>query len=311
MEDIELYNTKHFNELINEVKDFDLIVSLINDKNHCQKVHRHIATVLSELRDLDLIWQRFLKTREESIQIGSKTWRINTQEEFEKNKSLFQEDDELNKKLKVDIKSLFIFSDILFNKLTLLIGALIGRQQGIKYESFSSFLKSIRNKSQQKSTEIELYTTIGEDFEKIVVLLGFYRDKFIIHLNQTYQESLIKSVAYPEINIDYTSYYLDKFEYDKFFDFLSKIKDILPERDKYGNPLFQKSDPRLKVEILFYNLYKIKDTELKQVAEQYIRSVGIRTPDIYYLIKLIKDCIIKILDFMKKFILSNCIVINT
>lgn len=311
MENIELYNSKHFDELIKEVKDFDLVVSLISDKNQSQKVHRHVASILSELRDLDLIWQRFLKTREESIQIGTKTWHINTQEEFEKNRSLFKEDDELNKKLKVDIKSLFIFSDIFFNKLTLLIGGIIGRQQGIKYESFSSFLKSLRTKAQPNSTEMDLYKDIGEDFEKIDVLLGFYRDKFIIHLNQTYQESLIKSVAYPEINIDFTSYYLDKFDYEKFFDFISKIKDILPEKDKYGNPIFKKSDPRLKIEILFTNLYKIKDTELKQIAEQYIRTVGIRTPDIYYLMKLVKECIIKILDFMKKYIISNCVEINT
>lgn len=311
MEDIELYNSKHFVEIINEVKDFSLVVSLINDKKHSQKVHRHISSVLSELRDLDLIWQRFLKIREESIQLDLKAWEIDTKEKSEKSKSMFLETDELNKNLKVDIKSLFIFSDILFNKIVLLIGSLIGRQQGIKYESFSSFLKSIKNKAKPNSVEFDLYKNIGETLERIDVLLGFYRDKFIIHLNQTYQESLIKSVAYPEINIDYTSYYLDKFDYDKFFDFISKIKDILPERDKYGNPLFKRSDPRLKIEMLFYNLYKINDSEIRQKAEQYIRSVGIQTPDIYYLIKLVKDCIMKILDFLKKFIVTNCVVISS
>lgn len=48
------------------------------------------------------------------------------------------------------------------------------------------------------------------------------------------------------------------------------------------------------------NLHKIKDPDLKQRAEGYIRSVGLMSPDIYYLLKTVKDTAIKVIESLEE-----------
>jgi hypothetical protein len=207
-------------------------------------------------------------------------------------RKVFEREAKLANSLKVDLKSLFLFTDIMLNKLTLLIRSVVNQRRGIGYRSFTSFLKSIRKlegKDSEYAWEHGFYQEHGEELERIDVLLGFYRDKFIVHVSGPYQEGIVRSLYFPEIRLDHTSWKLKEFDLNKFLELIGEIGNVIPEKDKYGNRLKSPGDPRPKVDALFVNLHRIKDPKLRERAEGYIRSVGLSTPDIYYLIKTIKD----------------------
>jgi len=204
-----------------------------------------------------------------------------------------------------------MFSNILIYKIVLLIVSVTGqRKRGVKTRSFSSYLKAIRKLKGGRSEndwEYNFYKKYGEDLERLGVLLGFYRDKFIVHVAGPYQEGISLAVYNPEIKLDHTSWNFDSFDLNKFMELVNQLGDILPKKDKYGRPLDQESDPRPKVEMLFLNLHKINDDDLRQDAERYIKSVGMSSPDIYYLVKTIKDNVKDVISELAIFIKSNYI----
>lgn len=307
----DIYNPKHFIELIEQLKKMELLFKYVDDKDIVRRISKHDVFVRSELNDLDIIWRRFLKARQELIELAPTSHQyIDGKKDIksEEWQKIFRQESNLTNSLKVDLKSLFLFSDIFFNKLVLLIRSIANPKRSIEYRSYTSFLKSLRkldSSSQDSNWEYELYQKFGENLEKIDVLLGFYRDKFIVHVSGPYQEGIVRSVYLPEIRLDHTSWKLDDFDLTKFIKLIDKLGSIIPDKDKFGRPMRQKSDARPKVEALFMNLHRIKDPELKERAEGYIRSVGLSTPDIYYLLKAIKDTAIDIIVSLSDFIKKN------
>lgn len=300
MNEKEIYNPGHFKEIIDKLKEQEKLFKNIEDKEIVRRISKHDVLVRGELNDLDVIWNRFLYNRNELLKVDYLSHKYTDKDDFksEEAKKLFAKELKLTASLKVDLKSLFLFGDILFNKFVLLGRSVYGQSRGVKVESFSSFIKSIRNLKDNSLPEYSLYKEIGEDLEKIDVLLGFYRDKFIVHVSGSYQEGITRGVYVPEFQLDHTSWKLDQFDFTEFKKLTDQLKSILPEQDRYGNPLDQPCDPRLKIDALFRNLHKIKDDKLREKAEGYIRSVGLTSPDIYYLIKTLKDTSIKFIEFL-------------
>jgi len=306
----EIYNPKHFVELTEQLKQMESLFQDVEDKDVVRRISKHDVLVRGELSDLDIIWRRFLKDRQELIDLAPLSRKYLDGEKdinSEEARKVLGRETELTNSLKVDLKSLFLFSDILFNKFVLLIRAVVNPKRGIEYRSYTSFLKSLGKldgSHPESSWEYALYKNYGEDLERIDVLLCFYRDKFIVHLSGPYQEGIVRSVYLPEIRLDHTSWKLSEFDLNKFLELVNALGDIVPKKDKFGRPMDQKSDPRPKVEALFLNLHRIKDLSLRERAEGYIRSVGLSTPDIYYLLKTIKDTardiILSLSDFVKQ-----------
>jgi len=191
---------------------------------------------------------------------------------------------------------LFLLGDILFNKLVLLARSIYGEVSKVNYRSFTAFLKSLRKLQSSSHPFLELYRNIGNELERLDVLLGFYRDKFVVHVLGPYQEGVGMGVYHPEFRLDHSSRRLTEFDFEKFNQFIFEIRDLIPKTDKYGRPLTKASDPRPKVEVLFRNLHKIEDASLREKAEGYIRSVGLTTPDIYTLVESIKEISLKLID---------------
>ena len=299
MDEQELYNPLNFRQLVGRLKELETLLRRVQDKDTVRRISRHDVLVRGELNDLDTIWRRFLRSRQELIDL-----------EFEglldcdQGHGVTARERDLSNTLKVDLKSLFLFGDILFNKLVLLVRAVVGPKRGIEYRSFSSFLKSIRKLAGRgsESWESRLYQRLGEDLERIEVLLGFYRDKFIVHVSGPYQEGIVRSVYLPEIRLDHTSWKLAKFDLKKFMVLVKQLGDIIPENDKYGRPIGKPSDPRPKVEALFANLHRIRDPNLRERAEGYIRSVGMGTPDIYRLVAAMTDAALGIIASLATYI---------
>ncbi len=297
----DIYNPNHFKQIISKLKHQEKLFKKISNKDVVRRISKQRVMVRSELNDLDIIWRRFLRTRAQLLRLDAvfhsdgKTMALKTPAD----KRLFRRINNLSATLKVDLKSLFLFADILFNKLVLLVPCVHGPTAAVKYQSFTAFLKTARNLNDRTSPEALLYRALGEDLERIDVLLGFYRDKFIVHVLGAYQEGVSRSIGPPpEFKLNHTSYKLDQFNFVAFHELITQLRGILPDTDRYGHPLTSHRDPRLPIDTLFRNLHKIKDPELRQKAEGCIRSVGINSPDIYYLIKTVKDTTLKLIDFL-------------
>lgn len=300
MREKEIYNPKHFQEIIDKLREQEKLFNRIKDKDIVRRISKHDVLVRGELNDLDIIWNRFLHNRNELIEIERlfEKYLYKGDLKSEKAKKLFADKRKLEACLTVDLKSIFLFGDILFNKLVLLGRSVCGQSRGVKIESFSVYLKSIKKLRDNNLPECLLYERIGEDLEKIDALLGFYRDKFIVHVSGPYQEGTSHSICFPEFSLHHTSWKLDEFDFNKFNKLANQLRDILPDKDKSGNPLNKPCDPRLKIDILFKNLHKIHDTDLRQQAEGFVRSVGLSSPDIYYLTKTIKGTAIRFIVFL-------------
>lgn len=311
MNDKNIYDPQHFEEVIDYLKQMEGLFKRIENRDIVRRISKHDVLVRGELKDLNIIWRRFLKDRQELIDLAPRIKKsLEGKEDINSREARRTQVREsyLANSLKVDLKSLFLFGDILFNKLVLLIRAVVGPKRGLEYRSFSSFLKSMRKldgTNPDSLWEHTMYQKFGEDLERIDVLLGFYRDKFIVHLSGPYQEGIVRSVYLPEIRLDHTSWKLDEFDLEKFMVLINEIGDIVPKEDKYGRPMNKPSDPRPKIEALFMNLHRIKDPSLRERAEGYIRSIGLSTPDIYYLLKMSKDITIEIIKSLSKYIEKN------
>jgi len=307
----DIYNPRHFVELVDQLKQMESLFKDVEDKDVVRRISKHDVLVRGELNDLDIIWRRFLTSRQELIDLAPLSRKYFDDEgdiNSEEARQVLGRESELTNSLKVDLKSLFLFSDILFNKLVLLVRAVANPKRGIEYRSYTSFLKSLRKidgSNPESAWEYTLYQSFGEDLERIDVLLGFYRDKFIVHVSGPYQEGIVRSVYLPEIRLDHTSWKLDEFDLKKFMELVDELGDIIPDKDKFGRPMDQVSDPRPKVEVLFVNLHRIKDPNLRQRAEGYISSVGLSTPDIYYLLKTMKDTAMDIVESLSHYARQN------
>ena len=293
-------NPLYFQEIIENLREIEKLFKEFKDDNAIRRISKHDTLIRGELNDLNIIWRRFIENRTRLLQLDPivEGYRNHEGVDEEATKKAYTESELLNAKLKVDLKSLFLFGDILFNKLILLARAVYGHTNKIKYESFSFFVKSLRKLSDANLREYKLYEKIGEHLEKLDVVLGFYRDKFIVHVLGPYQEGVARGIFFPEFRLDHTSWKLDQFDFEKFNELLFQLKDLLPENDKYGRPLNKPSDPRSKVEVLFNNLYRITDPELKDKAAGYIRSVGLASPNIYSLAKMIRDTAVLFIEYI-------------
>ena len=198
-------------------------------KDVVRNISKHDVLVRGELNDLDIIWRRFLRDRQELIDLAPKMEKyFDNQEDLNSAgaRKVFEREAKLANSLKVDLKSLFLFTDIMLNKLTLLIRSVVNQRRGIEYRSFTSFLKSIR-KLEGKDSDYAwvhgFYQEHGEEPERIDVLLGFYRDKFIVHVSGPYQEGIVRSLYFPEIRLDHTSWKLKEFDLNEFLELIGEI----------------------------------------------------------------------------------------
>ena len=298
-----LYNSNHFQQIIDKLKEQEKLFRKFRVQSVVPKISSNDVVVRGELKDLNTIWKRFLKNRIRLLKIQPQIHDYLEKRTHDEKaaKMLFKEQANLEAELKVDLKCIFLFGDILFNKLVLLARSIYGEVNKVEYRSFTSFLKSLRKLQNSSHPLLELYRNIGNELERLDVLLGFYRDKFIVHVLGPYQEGVGMGVYHPEFNLDHSSTKLTKFDFEKFNQFIVEIKDLIPNTDKYGRPLLKTSDPRPKVEVLFRNLHRIEDASLREKAEGYIRSVGLTTPDIYTLVESIKDVSLKFInEFMRE-----------
>jgi len=175
MDTNEIYNPTQFLELNDQLKQLEMLSARVEKKSIARRISQYSNLVRGELNDLDIIWRRFLKDRQELIDLAPlSTKYLGDQEKYysEEARKVFGRELELTNSIKVDLKSLFLYSDILLNKLVLLIRAVVNQKREIKYRSYTSFLKSLRKldiSNLGTTWEYALYQMHGDDLERIDV----------------------------------------------------------------------------------------------------------------------------------------------
>lgn len=301
MPSVPVQNPDVFSDLLESLHALDWTRGGSSGTPNGIEVSRHIVLLMREVRNLDLIWRRILDTRRElSLVDAALHVRRDPPDLDGTTARATARESHLIDELYLGITSLFYFGDTIFNRLVLLVRATLGDQRSAKYRSHTDFLKSMRTLPDRNVPVARYYDAVGGILERLDVLVGFYRDKFIVHMNYPYQQSIGRSTFLPDIEIHLCSNSLEDFDLERFKALIAKLKAVLPPTDRYGTPLEVPGDPRLKVEVLFYNLHRIHDPALKQEAEGFITSVGLTTPDIYYLANNIADAIKSSLEFLQR-----------
>src|SRR5688500_7911182 len=113
-----------FDKIIDELKQLEEMVK--NEESQKLKVFsRHNVMILQDLNNLKIVWNRFIKTREDLFEVDhierflyeAKNKKKLTEKGERKLKTIWKKQSYLTKQLRVDFISLFLFLDIYLNKL--------------------------------------------------------------------------------------------------------------------------------------------------------------------------------------------------
>jgi len=169
LNEISSFINKNKNLKIHKDNKFNKNFSLV--LNACVDVVTLIERIDNEIKKLQKVEHIIqLRNKEEDKTIIS-----------EKGQELRRLADFLIKNLKVDFKSLYIFSKIFLDKLVQLFVFIIDDNRGIKDSSISDFKKSLDKYNGENNLFLEFRKEFSFILEEIINYLKFYRDKQIIH----------------------------------------------------------------------------------------------------------------------------------
>lgn len=297
---------KIFDVMIDDLKSLG---SLFRDKkpeelrnfSHC-----HIQ-IKQELSNLMVVWRRFIDEREELFELDLAQWQLFKKERNRLTKKEQKELDAIRKKMtviekkiRVDFLSLFLFFDIYLNKLIYLGQTVWGfKTRHAQYGSFTKFLRSLQRNKHKNKTLKTLYSMLGTDMNWIESTLGLYRDKFITHKRSHYQEWFGRRLFFPEIGIEHARYnFKDKKYIKKVNSMEKKLSFLIPQ-------LKNEQSLRGKVYLMAKKLYLIENPILRAETEGIIMSIGIKSPDIYNLTRLIIKFSQDYIRYLKHLVKNN------
>ncbi len=217
--------------------------------------------LLYELWQLDVIWKRFVDGRADLHEID---------QDIERDEG----DRDLEIAMRVDVKSLFLFGDILLSTCALATKLVDGKPAAVEYDSYSRFLSSVRGR-EVDDLPTRIIRRAGDAAENIESLLGFYRDKFIVHVEYSYSQGVMRGINTPR-------YQIRHWRRDADLSVLVPIEKSLrlavPDRGGLTHAE-QVRDAESRVEAVVRNLHRIADKDARRSAAQAVRSIGILAPD--------------------------------
>ncbi len=296
--------SKAFEQIIEELKSLEL---LFKNKRLKDLINysRLDVIVRKDVLNIDVIWKRFLKERADSMPLDLLYWRMIkknnlSSEEKELMQTTQSKIASLDKFIRVDFLSLFIFMDIYLSKLIELGETVWGYNiNGLNTRSFTKFVKSLESKNCRNQNVNTIYVMFGEDMKWIENTLGFYRDKFIMHPRGAYQEYFGKGLMVPSIDIEHIKYNFDnKKNVENINIFIKKVIGKFPELESM-------EDYREKVYYLSQKLYLIENPKLRNEAENIILSVGFKSPNIFNVARIVLKFSLDFIRYLKHLVRAN------
>lgn len=170
---------------INAIKDLRM------HKNN--SFNRAFSVVLSYFNDLETIYLRLERNILESLKLEREILKRNRFEDkdiiTDIGQELRRECSKFDNENKTDLKCLFIFSKIFLDKYSELLIFIFG-WRGLKDESITSFLNSIKTYDKEDEIIESFKDNFIDIMEKINLQITEYRDKSIIHDKKSHKETI-------------------------------------------------------------------------------------------------------------------------
>ena len=232
-----------------------------------------LSVVMRELEAVDVVWNRFIANRDRLLLVAPRVVRLVDQGRINsvEHRRASEEERRLLLELAVDMRSIFVFGDILLTKCMMLVEA-VDNRGGATDGDFTAFLKKMRRGSTPESVASRIYQANPTLAWRLENLLGFYSGKFITHPLKPYSEGVVVGVNHSRFQLVHQVHSPASGQIDQF-------RNQLPTRIR--DNLARCAAPLEQAGFLMTHLSECPE-DLRKKVECFIREVGVLTPDIYH-----------------------------
>jgi len=208
-------------------------------------------------------------------------------------------EEDTQKAINVDVKSLFIFGSVLVNRLLILLSMYFPQQSGNPSRNDFKKVYNLYKWLENTSELSDLAKVFKENFlQKIKWLhsvMRFYRNYFIEHVKRGYQQGSHYDVLYDEFSLSHIKWDygdVDNKKVEKFREEMEKRNIIISGRTGHID-----SVNRYYVQRLFDNI-NLVPYDIMEEASAIIENVGVQSPQPEKLILELETFLTDLFDFM-------------
>lgn len=194
-------------------------------------------------------------------------------------------------KLRVDMESFYVYGDILLDKFVLVARPMFSHgSQGIQFRSFGSFVDSLCGKDTLEEPLRSYQQLLTDRLEWLQIRVCFYRDKFIMHGQSPYQESIHLEPQRGLAVIRRRREDLDARREEESKELQGLLRDI---------PGLNKATGAHNIaQTIFENLHLVRQQAHKERAKAFVQAVGVDSPPLFRLAQEIVAFLQSSLDFL-------------
>ena len=244
---------------------------------------------LNRLDDISLIWSRmraeFRNYRKRHSTLAHNPFSYT-------NRQRFDADWKLVWQLRVDIESFYVYANILLAKFLAISKLVFGQDsRGIRFHSFGSFADSLRKARNLKGPLVNYRQQYMPRLDWLQTNVCFYRDKFIMHAQSPYQESVAIELEHGLIVIRRRRQRLHTNVETK----AEELRNTL----KRGIPALRRASSSHEIaQTIFGHLHRIRQEEHRQAAEAIVQAIGVDSPPLFKLSREMVSFLAGSLDYL-------------
>ena len=244
---------------------------------------------LNRLDDISLIWSRM---RAEFRNFRKRHSTLTRTPFPYANRRRFDADWKLVQQLRVDIESFYVYANILLAKFLAISKPVFGKDsRGIRVHSFGSFADSLRNARNLEGPLVNYRQKYMPRLDWLQTNVCFYRDKFIMHAQSPYQESVHIELKRGLIVIRRRRQRLHSSVETKAEELRNTLMRNIPA-------LRRASSSHEIAQTIFGHLHRVRQEEHRQAAKAIVEAIGVDSPPLFKLSRQIVSFLAGSLDYL-------------
>jgi len=255
------------------------------------KVNKFMSLLLSSLESFELISTRYENIRNKIQEIHKEEWAQRTADPERKSWPAHPDEKYSYAAVRVDAESLFIFGIIIVRRTLPLIELFIPDKPPAKtFEDLSNFYSWVSTTPSPSQLTTDLRNDLGHHFRWLYVVLRFYRNRFVEHLNEPRQQGM-------NFDLGGKKFVLHSYKWDFNTNDEKAILDFKNKLEKRDITMPNEHNPRHYVQLFFDNLDQVPEDFL-QDALRLIDDIGIDSPSPTTLMNHIEVYLRDLLNFV-------------
>lgn len=274
-----------------EVKFRALERKLVETNYPDNLANKSMGMIFESIHSFELIMTRFRinRTRLQALSIESSNWW--KKHPKAKSRKAHPAEDYVNRAMRVDVESLFMYGLILTHRTLLLIKLFLPEKpKEDKFGKLKKFYHWLSAGNSLPPLAEELNKKLGSTPKWLYAVLRFYRNEFVEHLDRSYQQGMGFSVYG-------NSFRLSSYKWDYSDEDTKKIITFKNKLIKRGVILPKEIRPRHYVQLMFNQIVDVPE-DLLEEALDIIEDVGCDSPEPEQLISMVQDYLDSLFDFM-------------